>query len=68
MNIRNFIVPHGRPRFVSADGNLWILLVSKYVSDGECNILTGPSDIGMTIALFVATAINYWKIKTIELK
>ena len=49
-------------------GVLWILLVSKYVSDGECNILTGPSDSGMTIALFVATAINYWKVKTIELK
>jgi hypothetical protein len=49
-------------------GFLWILLVLKYVSDGECNILTGPSDSGMAIALIVATAINYWKVKTIQRK
>jgi hypothetical protein len=47
-------------------GFLWTMLVLKYISDGECNILTGPSDSGMTIALFVATAINYWKLKVIE--
>jgi hypothetical protein len=49
-------------------GFLWILFVFKHNFDGECNILIGPSDSGLTIALIVAAAINYWKIITLQRK
>jgi hypothetical protein len=49
-------------------GLLWFFLLLKYISDGKCNLLMGPSDSGMTIALFIASAINYWKVKIIRNK
>ena len=49
-------------------GFLWILFVLIHYSDGECSILIGPSDSGLTIALIIAAAINYWKIITLQRK
>ncbi len=39
----------------------WFFLVWAFYFDGECNILTAPADSGLTIALILASIINYRK-------
>ena len=49
-------------------GLIWISIVIKLRWNGHCDILIGPADTGITIALIVASAINFWKLKIIEQK
>ena len=49
-------------------GFLWFVLVIINYRIGRCYILLGPKYTGLTIALIVAAAINYWKIITLQRK
>jgi len=49
-------------------GFLWFGLLIINYRIGRCNILLGPKYTGLTIALIVAAAINYWKIITLQRK
>ena len=49
-------------------GFLWFGLVFLNHKLGGCYILFGPINLGLTIALIIAAAINYWKIITLQRK
>ena len=49
-------------------GFLWLVLFFIKIGSGGCNILFGPINSGLTIALIIAAAINYWKIITLQRK
>lgn len=49
-------------------GLIWTFIVIRLNGNGNCDILIGPADSGMTIALIVASGINFWKLKIIEQK
>ena len=49
-------------------GLIWTFIVIRLNGNGHCDILIGPADTGMTIALIVASVINFWKLKIIEQK
>jgi hypothetical protein len=49
-------------------GFLWLVLFLINIGPGGCNILFGPRNSGLTIALIIAAAINYWKIITLQRK
>ena len=49
-------------------GFLWLVLFLINIGSGGCNILFGPRDSGLTLALIIAAAINYWKIITLQRK
>ena len=49
-------------------GFLWLVLFLINIGSGGCNILFGPRNSGLTLALIIAAAINYWKIITLQRK
>ena len=49
-------------------GFLWLVLFLINIESRGCNILFGPINSGLTIALIIAAAINYWKIITLQRK
>ena len=49
--------------FAIISGIVWILLLLAFEDNGQCDILIGPADTGISMALLVASIINYLKLK-----
>ena len=47
---------------------LWLLVVLIYSVNGNCDMLIGPAESGLGIALLISIGVNFWKLKIIEQK
>lgn len=45
---------------------LWILVVGKYSGNGTCDLIIGPADTGLFLAMLIISIINLWKVKSIK--
>ena len=45
---------------------IWILLNRHYSNNGSCDLIIGPGDTGLFLAMLVTTFINIWKIRVIK--
>ncbi|ESU22614.1 hypothetical protein FEDK69T_18700 [Flavobacterium enshiense DK69] len=44
----------------------WVLILKKYINNGTCDIIIGPADTGLFLAMLASTIINFWKLKTLK--
>ena len=45
---------------------IWVLLNRYYSNNGSCDLIIGPGDTGLFLAMLVTTIINIWKIRVIK--
>ena len=45
---------------------IWIFLRRHYSNNGSCDLIIGPGDTGLFLAMLVATIINIWKLRVMK--
>lgn len=45
---------------------MWIKIVANYSNNGTCDVIIGPADTGLILAMFIAVVINIWKVSVIK--
>ena len=47
-------------------GVIWLFLNAFLKKNGNCDLIMGPADSGLCLAMIISVLINYWKLKLLE--
>ena len=45
----------------------WLFILIINSNNGSCDIIIGPADTGLCLAMLAITIINYWKLKSLKI-
>lgn len=46
----------------------WLFILGTYSNNGSCDVIIGPAETGLFLAMLASTIINFWKILSLKRK